>query len=115
AGRRGGGMKNLRRMSVGLALCIASMLLVIAPAVAQAEDEQPMAVDLELVLAVDVSGSIDEQEATLQRQGYVEAFMHPEVIAAIGYGMLGRIAVTYFEWAGDGWQIPVANWTVIGS
>ncbi|MHA1108828.1 MAG: DUF1194 domain-containing protein [Alphaproteobacteria bacterium] len=73
-----------------------------------------MPVDLELVLAVDVSGSIDEQEAQLQRQGYVDAIADPEVIRAIQSGILRRIAVTYFEWAGDGWQMPVLDWTVIG-
>ena len=57
-------------------------------------------VDLELVLAVDISGSIDDEEAKLQRQGYVSALTHPDIVAAIGRGFLGRIAVTYFEWAG---------------
>lgn len=74
-----------------------------------------MAVDLELVLAVDVSGSVDEEEAALQRQGYVAAVSDPEIIRAIRSGILGRIAVTYFEWAGDGWQIPVVDWTLIDS
>jgi len=76
---------------------------------------RPAPVDLELVLAVDVSGSIDEDEARLQRQGYVAALSDPEVIRAITTGMLGRIAVTYFEWAGDGWQVPVLPWTLIDS
>lgn len=70
-------------------------------------------VDLELVLAVDVSGSIDEEEARLQRDGYVAAIADPKVVAAITGGMLGRIAVTYFEWAGEGWQSPVLDWRVI--
>jgi hypothetical protein len=59
-----------------------------------------VAVDLELVLAVDVSGSIDEAEARLQREGYVNAILHPEVVAAVKGGMLRRVAVTYVEWAG---------------
>ena len=70
-------------------------------------------VDLELVLAVDVSGSIDEEEARLQRDGYVAAIADPRVVAAIRGGMLGRIAVTYFEWAGEGWQSPVMDWRMI--
>ncbi len=70
-------------------------------------------VDLELALAVDVSRSIDASEAQLQRQGYIEAFRNPAVIHAIRAGMLGRIAVTYFEWAGvDSPQI-VAGWTLV--
>src|SRR5690606_8223438 len=71
------------------------------------------AVDLELVLAVDVSGSIDAEEARLQRRGYVDAIADPEVIRAIRSGITGRIAVTYFEWAGAGWQAPVIGWTMI--
>ena len=74
---------------------------------------RPIPVDLELVLAVDVSGSIDAKEAQLQRQGYVEAIANPDVVRAIKSGVLGRIAVSYFEWAGDGWQIPIVDWTLI--
>ena len=70
-------------------------------------------VDLELVLAVDVSRSMDLREQELQREGYVNAFRHPEVISAIGSGMLGRIAVTYIEWAGPGSQKIVVPWMVI--
>lgn len=72
-------------------------------------------VDLELVLAVDISGSIDPEEARLQRQGYVAAFRHPDVKKAIASGYHGKIAVTYFEWAGAGWQRPIVGWTTIGS
>ena len=61
-------------------------------------------VDLELVLAVDVSGSMDRDEQALQRRGYVEAFPHPEVAAAVRSGPYGRIAVTYVEWAGPSSQ-----------
>lgn len=70
-------------------------------------------VDLELALAVDVSSSIDQDEALLQREGYVAALRHPDVIHAIENGPLGRIAVTYYEWAGDGNLRVVADWTVI--
>lgn len=74
---------------------------------------RPVPVDLALVLAVDVSGSVDEEEAVLQRRGYVDALSDPRIVKAITSGILGRIAVTYFEWAGDGWQMPVIGWTVI--
>jgi hypothetical protein len=67
-------------------------------------------VDLELVLAVDVSRSIDEAEAALQREGYVRAFRDPDVIHAVQRGILGRIAVTYVEWAGAGIWRRIANW-----
>ncbi|MFQ5766219.1 MAG: DUF1194 domain-containing protein, partial [Rhodospirillales bacterium] len=70
-------------------------------------------VDLELVLAVDVSGSVDEEEAELQRAGYVAALTNAQVIRAIKGGRHGRIAVTYVEWAGDHIQRPVLDWAVI--
>jgi len=79
-----------------------------APVHAQAPE---VPVDLELVLASDVSASIDAEEATLQRAGYLAALTSPEVIDTIGRGVLGRIAVTYVEWAGS--QTTIVDWTVI--
>ena len=70
-------------------------------------------VDLELVLAVDVSRSMDIDEQLLQRNGYVSAIQHPDVISAIKQGLLGRIAVTYIEWAGQGLQKITVPWTLI--
>jgi len=70
-------------------------------------------VDLELVLAVDVSSSIDEVEARRQRDGHVAALADPEVISAIQSGGYGRIAVMYLEWADGDFQRVVAPWTVI--
>ncbi len=71
-------------------------------------------VDLELVLAVDVSRSIDLEEAALQRQGFIQAFRHRDVIAAIQRGRLGRIAVTYVEWGSDQYQRTLVDWTEVG-
>jgi hypothetical protein len=70
-------------------------------------------VDLQLVLAIDISGSIDAEEARLQRDGYTQALTHPAVLAAIHSGPLKRIAVTYLEWAGDPYQSVVADWAII--
>jgi hypothetical protein len=70
-------------------------------------------VDLELVLAVDVSSSIDHDEHILQRQGYVAAFRHPDIVRAIESGPFGRIAVVYYEWAGPAHQSVAVPWTVI--
>jgi hypothetical protein len=70
-------------------------------------------VDLELVLAVDVSSSIDEVEARRQREGHVAALADPDVISAIQSGGYGRIAVVYLEWAEADFQRVVAPWTVI--
>lgn len=72
-------------------------------------------VDVELVLAVDVSGSMDREEAQVQRAGYVEALRHPEFVEAVRGGLTGRIALSYFEWAGtirDSAHIP---WHIISS
>ena len=73
----------------------------------------PDAVDLELVIAVDVSLSMDLDEQRLQRDGYVAAFRDPEVHKAIASGPNGRIAVTYLEWAGPPTQKVVVPWTII--
>ncbi len=70
-------------------------------------------VDLELVLAVDVSGSIDEEEARLQRQGYSAALTDGRLIRAIKSGFHRRIAVAYVEWAGAYYQQTVVDWTLV--
>lgn len=70
-------------------------------------------VDVELVLAVDISQSMDEDEQEVQRAGYVAAITSQEVMDAIRYGPTGRIAVTYFEWGGVGEHFTVADWMVI--
>ena len=72
------------------------------------------AVDLELVLAADISRSMDLGEAALVRQGFVRALRHPAVIGAIQRGRLGRIAVTYVEWANEYYQHTLVDWTEIG-
>jgi Protein of unknown function (DUF1194) len=79
----------------------------LGPALAQT------AVDLELVIAVDVSLSMDLDEQRLQRDGYIMAFRDPEVHKAITSGPNGRIVVTYMEWAGPPTQQVVMPWTVI--
>ena len=71
------------------------------------------AVDIELVLAVDVSGSMDDDELVLQRYGYVAALRHADVIDAIRSGFLGRIAVIYVEWAGPYSQVVTVPWRII--
>lgn len=90
-------------------LLSSTLVAMLLPSLAMAETQ----VDLELVLAVDVSRSMDRDELDIQRQGYVAAFRHPDVISAIGSGLLGRIAVTYVEWAGPEHQRTVLPWTLI--
>src|SRR5262249_52202133 len=80
------------------------------------QDERPLAaadVDVELVLAVDVSYSMDPDEQALQREGYVAALTSPEFLDALRHGIHGRIAVTYFEWAGASDQKMVVPWRLI--
>src|SRR5918998_3034558 len=81
------------------------------PIGARAETE----VDVALVLAVDVSRSMDPDEQELQRQGFMEAFRSPQVHDAIRNGMLGRIIVTYVEWSGVDYQAVVVPWTIVES
>jgi Protein of unknown function (DUF1194) len=71
-------------------------------------------VDLLLVLAADISGSIDEVKFQLQRSGYAAAFSNPRVIEAIRGGPRRRIAVAFVEWSGLLSQKTVIDWTVIG-
>lgn len=70
-------------------------------------------VDLELVLAIDVSGSVDYEEGQLQRDGYVQAFRDPRVIDAIRSGFHGRIAVSYLEWADVSTRQVIMPWRLI--
>jgi hypothetical protein len=79
------------------------------PQAARAETE----VDLALVLAVDVSRSMDVDEQRLQRDGFVEAFRSDAVHEAIRKGAIGRIAVTYVEWSGPEQQSVVVPWTLV--
>ena len=91
----------MRRLAAILAFLLAAF-----PAAA-------LPVDLELVMAVDVSRSVDQDEARLQRQGYVQALTDPRVMQAIQSGNHGRIAVCYVEWAGAGLQFTVIDWTLV--
>jgi hypothetical protein len=70
-------------------------------------------VDLKLVIATDVSRSINDEEAAIQREGMVEAFNNPEVIKAIESGALGRIAVAMLDWSSPEFNRVVLDWTII--
>jgi hypothetical protein len=78
-------------------------------------DKRPTAVpvDVELVLAVDVSYSMDPAEQALQREGYVKAITSAEFLRALREGVNGKIAVTYVEWAGQFDQHIVVPWRLI--
>jgi hypothetical protein len=72
-----------------------------------------VAVDVELVLAVDVSYSMDPDEQALQREGYIAGITSREFMQALQQGMSGKVAVTYFEWAGPSDQRIVVPWRLI--
>jgi hypothetical protein len=75
----------------------------------------PILVDVELVLAIDVSGSISDTEFASQREGYVQAFQSLAVKNAITGGPLGRIAATVVYWSGASDQLQVVPWSLIDS
>lgn len=91
-------------------LLVASFLALVAlPSRAGA----PMPVDVELVLAVDISYSMDFDELALQREGYITALTSKDFIDAIRNGPHGKIALIYIEWAGSHEQTIVVPWTLI--
>ena len=96
----------LRRAAL---VCLAAFVMLPGRGPARAETE----VDLALVIAVDVSYSMDPDEQALQREGFAEAFRSSLVQDAIRKGMIGRIAVTYMEWAGAFDQKVVVPWTLL--
>lgn len=84
------------------------MVITVRPAAAQ---EKPIPVDLELAFVVDASGSIDEEETRLQRQGYLDALINPRVVRAITGGFLRSVALAYIEFAADGCERLSVPWT----
>jgi hypothetical protein len=99
----------LRSCLSRLAALVIGAGLLVAPGFADAQTE----VDVALVVAVDISYSMDPDEQALQREGFAEAFRSPLVHEAIRGGMLGRIAVTYMEWAGAYDQRVIIPWTLL--
>ena len=71
------------------------------------------AVDLQLVLAVDASGSVNDVRFELQKQGYAAAFRHPRVLSAIRQGAQQAIAITMTQWTGPSLQVQVVPWTLL--
>jgi len=92
---------------------LAAALLLTAAGPGGAEDQPPPGIDLQLVLAVDVSRSIDDDEYALQREGYAQAITHPAVVGAIQGNQHHRIVVTLFEWSSVEQQRILVPWMVI--
>src|SRR5215471_17884411 len=87
----------------------ALVALTLTPVLANAAEE----VDLLLVLAVDVSRSVDHPKFLLQREGYAAAVTNPQVVDAIKSGPHGKIALCFVEWSGFGAQKLVIDWVAI--
>lgn len=92
---------------------IASAILLSCAGAVSAQDGASLPVDLELVLAVDTSRSMDYDELRLQRDGYAQALEHPAVTSALAMGRLGRAAILYFEWGGVDRHRVLIDWTLI--
>ena len=109
-----------RRVAILSALVLLSGALVLltwrgyaAPAAPPGADSAVIPVDVELVLAVDISYSMDPDEQAVQREGYGQALTSRAFLRALKEGMHGRIAVTYFEWAGYTEQKVIVPWRLI--
>lgn len=89
------------------------LALVLAGSVGGAEPALARSVDLALVLALDVSGSVNNERFELQRRGYAEAFASREVMDAIAAGENHAIIVTLVEWSGAGHQRQMIGWTLV--
>ncbi len=95
------------RFAVAVALALG------ATVAAGRADDAAVAVDAKVVLAADVSRSIDDGEFALERQGYAQAIASGKLMEAISTGPHGAIALAYVEWAGANEQKAVVDWTVI--
>ena len=107
--------------SIGAALAAATMISgdvagVAAPAPKLTQNQpvdESRRVDVELILAVDVSYSMDMDELAIQREGYAEAVTSSEFLQALKTGPSGRVAITYFEWAASHDQKVIIPWRII--
>jgi Protein of unknown function (DUF1194) len=116
--------ETTRRRALGL-IAAGSMAGSLPNTIAQAQVRQaqtpPKAitpgteVDLNLVLAVDASGSVNQVRFDLQKQGYVTAFSNRQVLAAVRSGPHAAIGVMMFQWTGPGMQAPVVLWSRISN
>lgn len=101
----------------GSALALGAVLFAIALWMVPPEQARAQSggteVDVALVLAVDISYSMDPEELALQRQGYIEALRSREFHEALAKGMIGKVAIAYVEWAGSQTFRVIAPWTIV--
>ena len=109
--------RNFRNQTIAAIFAAAGFALAAsaAPTMRQLSDTRDRAipVDVELVIAVDVSYSMDPEEQALQREGYILALTSKDFLHALREGANGRIAITYFEWAGQFDQKVILPWRLI--
>ena len=96
-------------------LTLASLLLLLGSAPIDRGPRAEETVDLLLVLAADISRSVDAAKFKLQREGYAAALTHPRVVGAIQSSPAARIAICYLEWSGANAQAVVVDWTSVGT
>ena len=109
-------MRRLLLGAIGGAVALTACAALAAPRFADLPGKASpgaVGVDVELVLAVDISYSMDFDELKLQREGYIEALTSKEFLSALKQGMHGKVAVTLFEWAGAAEQRIVIPWRLI--
>jgi hypothetical protein len=87
-----------------------ALVVLLAPTLTGAAEDQ---VDLQLVLAVDASGSVNMYRFDLQKKGYAAAFRNPRVLAAIRSGTFQAIAVTVHQWTSPRLQVLTVPWMVV--
>lgn len=95
------------------AAALAAFLLLVLCAVPGQAKDGPVAVDAELVFAVDISYSMNSEEQRLQRAGYVAALKSPEFLQALQSGPLGKVAIAYIQWASSTDQDVVLDWSLV--
>jgi hypothetical protein len=103
----------MRIVSVCVAVCFFMMAMAAGSGRLTEFARAAQALDVKLVLAADVSRSINDGEFDLQRRGYAAALTNPRVLDAIRAGRHGAITVSFLEWAGEGEQKTVVDWTLI--
>ena len=102
-------MRFVRVFLAGMTIALA----LASPLGASNASDAPESVDAAVVLAADVSRSIDDGEFVLERQGYTDAIQSQKLLDAISTGPHGAIALAYVEWAGDSEQKLVVDWRII--
>ena len=98
-------------MARDMAAIVVALAVVISAWAQQPAAAEDGNVDLLLVLAADISRSVDDKKFRLQRDGYAAAIVDPRVVRAMQAGAFGRIAICYMEWASDQDQKVVVDWT----